>query len=188
MFSEFLALLSSAVESHTAAASAAAALTAAVAAVQTHRPGALPDEERKVWEHAGAQFDESAVPIADARAAAAFSELVDRSTCGDAAVASCLKVDRSRISQRLTERSLYAFVGPGEERYFPNWQFVGHRILPGLKQVLTAIAPECHPLSVDHFFTHINIDLEVDGEPTSPVRWLTTGGPAKIAAELASDL
>jgi hypothetical protein len=188
MFSEFLTLLSRAVESDVAAASATAALAAAVAAVRTHRPGGMPSGEREAWERAGARFDERAVPIVEARAAAAFAELVERSTCGDNAVAGLLRVDRSRVSQRFTERSVYAFVGPGEERYFPNWQFVGHRTLPGLKQVLSAIAPELHPLSVDHFFTHSNVDLEVDAEPTSPVRWLATGGSATVVAELAADL
>jgi hypothetical protein len=133
VFSEFLALLSGAVESDAAAVSATAALAAAAAAVRAHRPGGLPETERLVWERTGARFEEIAVPVVEARAAAAFAELVARSTCGDGSVASLLKVDRSRISQRVSERSLYAFAGPGEERYFPNWQFEGHRTLPGLK-------------------------------------------------------
>lgn len=188
LLSQFLTLLGFAVESERAAAVATAAVAAAGAAVESHRTGALPGEELSVWEKVGACFDEDAVPIVEASAAAAFADLVSRSTRGDSSVARVLGVDRSRISQRVGERSLYTFVGPGEERYFPEWQFSDHATVPGLKQVLSAIPAECHPLSVDHFFTHANVDLELEGVPVAPARWLATGGSPKAVSDLAADL
>jgi hypothetical protein len=179
-------LLSEAGEGRTRA--VVAALTAAAQATRSYQSSGMPDPEQQIWERAGAHFDPTAVPLVAATSAAAFAGLVDRSVVGDGAAAELLGVDRSRISQRMSDRSLYAFVGPAEERCFPRWQFVGSKTLPGLKRVLAALDSELHPLSVDRWFTTPNVDLEVGGEPVNPITWLATGGSPKVVAELARDL
>ena len=152
----------------------------------TARP-ALPVAERAIWEAIGARFDDDAVDRVRVRRLAALAELVARSVPGVPAMAERLGVDRSRISQRLSERSLYAFA-LGSERWFPEWQLVGDRPLSGLKEVLVAVPAALHPLTVDHWFTRPSVDLEIGDEAVSPVDWLATGGdPAPVVA-LAADL
>ncbi len=102
-------------------------------------------------------------------------------------MAELLGVDKSRVSQRVTERSLYAF-NAGDDRCFPHWQLTGGRALPGLKTVLRELDVTLHPLAVDHWFTTANVDLEIDGEPVSPAFWLATGGDPQVTAHLAADL
>ncbi len=181
-------LLSDAGEGPPRVAMASAALRATIDAIWAQGPPSLPTAERRSWERAGAQFDSNAIAVVEAASAAAFAGLVERSLVGDAAAAERLGVDRSRISQRVGERSLYVFSGPGEERCFPLWQFVGAKTVPGLKVVLPLVETELHPLTVDHWFTTRNVDLEVDGEPVAPITWLTTGGSPRVVAELARDL
>ena len=181
-------LLSDAGEGRPRVAMASAALRATIEAIWAQGPPSLPAAERRTWERAGARFDTDAIPLTEAASAAAFASLVERSLVGDAAVAERLGVDRSRISQRVGDRSLYPFTGPTEERCFPGWQFAGAKTVPGLKVVLSSVDDELHPLTVDHWFTTPHVDLEVDGEPVTPIGWLTTGGSPKVAAELARDL
>ncbi|HEX7165526.1 MAG TPA: hypothetical protein VF230_00965 [Acidimicrobiales bacterium] len=149
----------------------------------------MPDEERAMWERAGADFSngEQALARSAAATASAFADLLERSVAGDEAAAKLLDVDRSRISQRLAERSLYA-VNYGDERYFPRWQFARDKVLRGLKTVLTALDPKLHPLTVDHFFTTPSLELLGSDEPLSPAAWLATGGDIGAVAELAADL
>ena len=148
---------------------------------------ALPADERKLWEDAGASFEPRGAAINAVRATVAFVDLLGRSVEGDAAVADLLRVDRSRISQRLRERSLYAFVH-GDARYFPRWQFVDGRTLPGLKEALAELDEDVHPLVLDHWFTTPSVDLEVGDASVSPVHWLTTGGSPEPVVALAADL
>lgn len=151
------------------------------------RPGTVPAGERELWESVGAGFDDRpALSRGQARSATAFAELLSRSAAGDADAAHLLGGrDRTRISQKVSERSLFA-VPSGTERYYPAWQFVDGKPLRGLKAVLGALDPQLHPLSVDHWFTTPNLDLEVSGEALTPVEWLSTGGDITIVARLAS--
>lgn len=161
------------------------------AAEEIHRreePARLPEAEQAIWERVGARFDDkTASARMHARRAVASVDLMQRSVAGDAAVAEILGVDRSRISQRVADRSLYAFHG-AQTRCFPRWQFLETTTLPKLRTVLEALDPHVHPLTVDHWFTTPNVDLDIDGEPATPVEWLATGGDASVAAELAADL
>ena len=147
--------------------------------------GQLPEAEQAVWESVGADFsDPDAAGRGRARSVAAFAALMDRSIRGDAAVASYLKVDRSRVSQRVSERSLYSFAGGGGERFFPEWQFDDHGPIRDLRTVLVALDPRTHPLVVDHWARTPNVDLVVDDEALSPVTWLRTGGSPDRLIEL----
>jgi len=143
----------------------------------------LPQEEKEAWEAVGARFDTVAVANARSHRIGAHAELIANSIQGDAAVADLLGVDRTRISQRLGERSLYAFPS-GDERLYPRWQFTGHKTLLGLKTVLGALDPALHPLVVDHWFTTPSVDLEVGDEDMTPRAWLETGGDPERLVQL----
>lgn len=147
----------------------------------------LPSDERQLWEDAGACFDRRSMGQDSINAAAAFSDLVMRSIEGDSAVATFLRVDRSRVSQRVRDRSLYAF-NRADTRYFPRWQFTDSGTLPGLREVGTVLDERLHPLVVDHWFNTPSVDLEIGDVPVSPVIWLETGGTPQVVAELATDL
>lgn len=148
----------------------------------------LPASEREVWESVGARFDRpDAVAQAHARAAATFAELLAGSIVGDVAAARMLGVDRTRVSQKVSERSLFA-VASGGERYFPLWQFVDGKPLRGLKEVLGALDEALHPLTVNHWFLTPNRELDLHGDAMSPVAWLATGGDTKATVRLAEDV
>lgn len=159
-----------------------------VDAVAARRAG-LPPGERSAWEQVGARFDDwEAVARTRARTAEAFSELVRTSVEGDPEVAELLGVDRSRISQRVAQRSLYSFIGPSGRRLYPSWQFLDGEVLHGLKSVLESLPGGLHPLVVDRWATAPDPDLELDGVPMSPVDWLATGGDADRVVALAQEL
>lgn len=165
-----------------------ALLESAADAAESHGvAGALPAAERDQWQAVGARFDKPARRRNDQRLMGAFGALLDSSVVGDAAMAKLLRVDKSRVSQRVADGSLYAFTA-GDERCFPRWQLAKGKPLTGLKTVLRSIDPALHPLSVDHWFTTAHVDLEIDGKAVSPAFWLTTGGEPLVAADLAGDL
>ncbi len=155
--------------------------------IERPRNTALPDAELALWADAGASFARGATEQDALNAATAYADLVLRSLEGDGAVASRLNVDRSRISQRLRDRSLYSF-RQNETRYFPVWQFVPDGTLPGLRDVLAALDRDLHPLVVDHWFVSPSVDLVIGDVPVAPVVWLQTGGRPQVVAELAADL
>lgn len=168
---------------------AVSATVAALSALSHPRPRwGMPPAEAQLWRSVGARpatVSESARVVA--RSAALIAQLVAASIEGDAAMAEVLGVDRSRVSQRVADRSLYCFDGPNG-RLFPRWQLVGRKPLPGLREVLGVLRPTLHPLTVDHWMTTVNVDLIVDEEPVSPVEWLASGGPGKVVAALAEEL
>lgn len=144
----------------------------------------LPKEEKEAWEEVGADFDAEALAEVTAASAIAYAELVSHSIPGDGALAEYLGVDRSRISQRLGEGTLYSFEGD-DERLYPTWQFnKSRKSIRGLKLVLAALDSTLHPLVVDHWFRTPNVDLEVNEETVSPLEWLRTGGDPEVAAAL----
>ena len=162
-------------------------LDAAVHAAENHRAhtAVLPAAEQEIWESVGAVFgDDGAIARVRMQAAAAFADLVARSIRGDAELAALLKVDRSRISQRVAERSLYCFEIDGGERCFPRWQLLDGRPLRGLRTVLAALDPALHPLTVDHWFRTPSVDLAIDEVNSSPVEWLATGGSPEVLVGL----
>jgi hypothetical protein len=143
----------------------------------------MPEAERRALEEVGANFDdEGAVEIVKAASEATYGELVSRCIVGDAALAKHLGVHATRISQRVSERSVYSFVDNNDQRCYPQWQFVKKRIVHGLKAVLSNLDPDAHPLSVDRWFTRPDVDLIVDGTAVSPIEWLrSSGAPSKVA-------
>jgi len=157
-------------------------------AANRRQPAVLPSAEQAIWEGLGARSgDADTASLVRIRRASAFADLVARSIQGDTALAKLLGRDRSRISQRLAEHSIYAFEIDSGERCFPRWQFQGKKPLRGLRKVLSALDPGLHPLTVDHWFLTPNLDLVIDDEALSPVDWLSTGGDPKVLVDMVPE-
>jgi hypothetical protein len=103
-----------------------------------------------------------------------------------AQAAAYLKLDISRIRQRLRERSLFGLEYDGERR-LPRFQFERKHVLPGLREVLGALPQNLHPLDVADWFLSPNPDLEDanQSEPLSPRDWLLRGNPVLAVVALA---
>ncbi len=95
-----------------------------------------------------------------------------------------LKVDPSRIRQRLRERSLYGIDYDGEKR-LPRFQFERRRVVPGLAAVLPELPAQMSPLDVAEWFLAPNPDLEVADRPISPREWLLSGRAVAAVVALA---
>jgi hypothetical protein len=102
-----------------------------------------------------------------------------------AEAARLLRVDVSRIRQRLRERSLLGVEYEGEWR-LPRFQFERKHVLPGLATVLAALPVDANALEIAEWFLSPNPDLEVEGQqaPLSPRSWLLRGLPAERVAQL----
>jgi len=103
-----------------------------------------------------------------------------------AQAAAYLRLDISRIRQRLRERSLYGLEYDGERR-LPRFQFERKQVIPGLREVIGALPQKIHPLDVAEWFLLPNPDLEEAGEsePLSPRAWLLRGNPVAVVVALA---
>jgi hypothetical protein len=103
-----------------------------------------------------------------------------------AEAAQYLKVDVSRIRQRLRERSLYGIDYDGERR-LPRFQFERKQVLPGLREVISALPEALNPLDVAEWFLSPNPDLESEKEdaPLSPREWLLRGEHVEAVVKLA---
>jgi hypothetical protein len=101
-------------------------------------------------------------------------------------VAKYLKVDVSRVRQRLRERSLFGIEYEGEHR-LPRFQFERRNVLPGLREIIAALPPALNALDVAQWFLAPNPDLELAGNdnPLSPRDWLLRGEPVSAVVALA---
>jgi hypothetical protein len=95
-----------------------------------------------------------------------------------------LKVDVSRVRQRLREGTLFGIEYDGERR-LPRFQFERRQVLPGLREVMAALPVGLSPLDVAQWFLAPNRDLEVGEENVSPREWLLRGKPVKAVVALA---
>jgi hypothetical protein len=102
--------------------------------------------------------------------------------------AKLLRVDVSRIRQRLRERSLFGIEYEGSWR-LPRFQFERRLVIPGLAQVLKELPPDLFPLDVVDWFLLPEPDLQLEGDaaPQSPREWLISGRPVDAVAALARD-
>jgi hypothetical protein len=101
--------------------------------------------------------------------------------------AAALHVDESRVRQRLAKRTLYGVKFDGVWR-LPTFQFDAGRLIPGLERVVPALDPALNPVAVYQWFTFPDVDLAIDGEPTSPRAWLLHGGNPGAVIPLADAL
>lgn len=97
-----------------------------------------------------------------------------------------LKVDVSRVRQRLREHSLFGIDYDGEKR-LPRFQFERQHVIPGIREVLAALPKELNPLDVAEWFLSPNPDLEsgAHGAPLSPRDWLLQGQAVEAVVKLA---
>jgi hypothetical protein len=95
-----------------------------------------------------------------------------------------LKVDVSRIRQRLREGSLFGIEYDGERR-LPRFQFERRQVVPGLRETLNALPVGFNPLDVAQWFLAPNVDLEMDGRMWSPREWLLRGNSVDAVVALA---
>lgn len=100
--------------------------------------------------------------------------------------AKLLRVNSSRVRQRLGERQLFG-VKDGRAWRLPRFQFAKHRLIPGIHQVLPALPPTLHPVAVQRWFRIPHPDLELaDGTALTPLEWLAKGYEASRVVELAA--
>ena len=106
-----------------------------------------------------------------------------------AEVAKLLRVDVSRVRQRLRERSLYGLEYQGSWR-LPRFQFERRLVIPGLPRVLKALPPDLFPLDVIDWFVLPDPELQLDSDVAalSPREWLLGGRPVEPVVTLAADL
>ncbi len=95
-----------------------------------------------------------------------------------------LKVDVSRVRQRLREGTLFGLEYDGERR-LPRFQFERGQVLPGLREVMSALPRELNPLDVAQWFLSPNPDLEAGAQSLSPREWLMRGKPVEAVMALA---
>jgi len=106
-----------------------------------------------------------------------------------AEAAKVLRVDVSRVRQRLRDRSLFGIEHEGSWRV-PRFQFEGRHVIPGLAKVLQALPPDLFPLDIVDWFLLTDADLQLDSDAValSPRQWLLSGRPVEAAVTLARDL
>jgi excisionase family DNA binding protein len=120
------------------------------------------------------------------RTATEFAALITDSLSVPQA-ADLLKVDQSRIRQRLTERTLYG-IKVGRTWRLPRFQFKEHGQIRGLDQVLPQLPSTLHPVALQRWLTSPSSDLELDDGAISPLEWLEATGDAATAVAIARDL
>ena len=98
-----------------------------------------------------------------------------------------LRVDTSRVRQRIYARSLYAFRHQGVWRV-PAFQLDGSTLVPGLDLVVSELPLMLHPVAVSRWFTTPISDLILGDRMMSPLEWLSSGGPPEAVAALAGSI
>jgi hypothetical protein len=147
-------------------------------------------EREFLQEHGGPSAAEALAEDPDATAQAAsqaaahqVTELVQGSL-SIAEAALLLRVDRSRVSQRLSHGSLWGF-GLGRSRRLPRWQFTADGdLLPGLEIVIDAIPAGLAPFAVAGFMSTPQPEL---GD-AAPVAYLASGGDPRLVADSLAGL
>jgi hypothetical protein len=123
-------------------------------------------------------------PIADT-ATRFVALLADSADVGE--VAKNLRVTRARVRQRAIERTLFA-IREDDEWRFPRAQFMDGMPLRGLSGVVSALAADLHPVAAWRFLTEPSPDLELMGDPVSPMTWLRSGGSPEPVVAIAHEL
>jgi hypothetical protein len=156
-----------------------------------HFRGDLSAAEAAALRSVGAFKDEAPIRPEDdplIQSQAQYMALLEESLSATDA-AKLLRVDVSRVRQRLRERSLFGVEYEGSWR-LPRFQFERRLVIPGLAQVLKSLPPELFPLDVVDWFVLPDSDLQLEGDvaPLSPREWLLSGRPIDTVVSLARDL
>ncbi len=168
-------------------------ITEALLAVRGTRPPT--DPARQLTETEAAELrrgglapsaDQGAFERVRARTAAEMAALLaDALSTADAA--SRMGVDPSRVRQLLAERRLLATRDGGEWRVL-DVQFTDDGLVPNIGAVVSALPDGLPPLAAAIWLRTPEPDLEVAGEPVSPIAWLSAGGDPERVRPLAADL
>jgi hypothetical protein len=157
----------------------------------TEPRSALSESEVDALQSVGARLDpwpadRPSDPLA--RTIADYMALLE-SSYSTAEVARFLRVDSSRVRQRIRERSLYGIEYEAEWR-LPRFQFERRRVLPGLPTVLQVLASAISPIDVAQWFLSPHPDLELSDteQVVSPRDWLLRGLPVHTVVALAREL
>lgn len=148
----------------------------------------LDPETRRMFEAGGMTFSPVA-PGEDHSIVETATEyarlLADSGTVRE--VATRVGLTEGRVRQMRRARELFA-VREGEAWRVPWFQFDGNRPVRGLDRVLRELPPDLHPVAVFRLLTSPNPDLELWGQPVSPIAWLHSGADPSPIVELAADL
>jgi hypothetical protein len=122
------------------------------------------------------------------RYASTFLDLFNQADT-PAELAKKLKLDPSRIRQRIRDRSLLAIELNGEKRV-PHFQFEGKVEIPGLPRLLAAAGEQMPALAFAMWFLTPTADLAVgeDDTPISPREWLLRTGDVESVLAVMDDL
>lgn len=122
------------------------------------------------------------------RYASTFLDLFNQADT-PAQLAKKLKLDPSRIRQRIRDRSLLAIELNGEKRV-PHFQFEGNVEIPGLPRLLAAAGEQMPTLSFAMWFLTPTADLAAgeDDAPISPRERLLRTGDVESVLAILDDL
>lgn len=109
---------------------------------------------------------------------------VQRHTLTTQEVAHKIGMAPANVRRSVMVGTLYSVKSsPGAHHRFPDWQFVDDRPLPGLREVISALPNDYHPLEIADFMTEPAETLK----NMSPVRWLSAGGDIDNVVALADE-
>jgi len=97
-----------------------------------------------------------------------------------------LDVGTGRVLTDLAFGDLFAFVCD-DELLFPAWQFTDDPDQPSLNYMLSLVGAfddDMHPTSILGFMTTPHSYTQIEGEPATPVEWLTAGRHVQPLLEL----
>lgn len=155
--------------------------------VDTSAPTTQPDRDF-LTTYAGlteADLEDESISGIDAnisanRARASMDVQRDSLTTQD--VALMLNMNPANVRRAVLDGTLYSVKPtPGSHHRFPEWQFVGDRPLPGMREVISALPDDYHPLEVARFFAEPAETLR----NMSPAQWLAGGGNISDVVALA---
>lgn len=150
----------------------------------------LSPTDASMLDAAGLVESENDRPGAFEKSQIAYEMLLGRSYTLEEA-ARILKVNPSRLRQRLGQRTLYG-IKDGRSWRVPRFQFDVKRqkIVRGIEKVLPRIRRDAHPLEVATWFSIPHQDLVVGEheEPVTPLDWLGGGRSPETVAELADEI
>lgn len=97
--------------------------------------------------------------------------------------AAILRVNRSRVSRRISGKALWTFDLQGSRR-IPRWQFLGDELLPGLEAIVPAIPRGTTPAVLD-VFMHTP---QADFDDRTAIEHLAAGGDPALVGGFIADL
>ena len=103
-----------------------------------------------------------------------------------------LGLSREKLRENIQSRQLklHTIAHPTGDWVFPLWQFSKDGLIPHLDELIGALSPEVHPVTVCQFMTTENRDLETDTSDCcfSPREWLVRGYDLAPVIVQAKDL